>query len=641
MRRTLFSPYSNPIARREISAYEHGVPTWMRRCDTVGIVAVSLATCVYLIVRWLHNLQGVWTSSWIDISSPDLMAYLQITIFIIYGCVLVRCLIAGISVAHRYQKQRYRNAIILTNLTNRQILFGQWYAALYQVRGWMVALGLVRIAIIVINAAQNQFIIYSNGFDFAYHPAQLPVAFSFIIVLGLLEVWATTGVGILAATWVRPVWFAGIIAIVLRILPILIFTWFPVISMSYPIPIDWLVLRWQEYTWFAFVDGGTTAVLRLTLFTLRAYPNSFSGEIFARSTLAFLAASHMLLVYGIGVYILAHLKWRWAGALYGMENRRLLFLSKISVSRRRLENLLTICIALAICIAMCIVWRDGKHIISYPKSYTQVDYYLTFLHRMQVILAIAIATTTLRSIYAGVVAGSSLVWHRSQTAQSDRTLYDFMRLSLNLCGQLRGWFFGLSAIFMTGFALLILERWFNISAIISITQCDRNANIYCRFSSQSWLLSQWVFAMVFSIVVSGLVSLSSISIGVASANIFRHRLTAFCVSLVVRVIPVFFALLSSYVPPSDNDYQSLVYRWHYQPWRIFADTGISALLGFAEPDRGFGYTDSLTYIGFGLLAFTLVIYMLLGYIALSLIAVKVKYRRTHTITAKLVSDVHR
>lgn len=239
MRRTIFPPYTNPIARREISTYERGVPLWMRRCDTVGIVAVSLATCLYLIVRWLYErpnarigmtyqLRGAYTF--------NVMAYLQLTAGILYTCVLLRCIAAGVSAAHRYRAY-HRDDLVMTGLDDRQILFGQWYAALYQVRGWMVALGLVRIATTLVMAAEYQFNIYwnhvwmlttsgeldwhTNAFEFAYTPLQFPLAFAFVFLLGLFEIWGTIGVGILAGTWIRRGMYAAITAIVLRALPVL------------------------------------------------------------------------------------------------------------------------------------------------------------------------------------------------------------------------------------------------------------------------------------------------------------------------------------------------------------------------------------------------------------------------------------
>lgn len=625
MRRTLFPPYSNPIARREISAYERGMPLWMRRCDTVGIVAVALATCLYLIVRWLPHVGTGFSES-------NLIGRVQVTVFTLYGCVLVRCLIAGISVSHPYQK-RYRNAIVLTNLTHRHILFGQWYAALYQVRGWMMALGLLRMAIMVILTAEYKFWVHSNAFDFAQHPTQLPVAFSFIIVLGLLEVWATTGVGILAATWVRPLWFAGIIAIVLRILPIVIFTWFPIISGSGSF--DWLVLRWEEYTWFAFVDGGTSAILRLTL--LIPYVN-LEGYFFARSTLAFLAASHMLLVYGTGAFIFSSLRWRQLGTSSEQENYKPAF-SFIAISRLHFENSRIITVALGTCVMMFLAWRDGIHL--HPIRGSDFYYNPGFLQWLQVVLWVAIIVTTLRMIHAGIIRGRQFSRYSLETKNTSIIAAAFTHQGLNVFSKLRGWFFALGILLISAFALLIEEHMMNMSAAHIFTcNSSRMWLAQCFTPNEMWSLSQWVFGLAFAIILSFIIPFSSICIGMASGIVFRRPLVAFIAAVGIRAIPVLINMTTPDIQPLDRFLGLLITRWHHDTWMIFADTGISALVGIAEPGWHSNTQYGLMHIGFGLLAFTLVVYMLLGYIALSLIAVKVKYRRIRTITAQLASDVH-
>lgn len=648
MRRTLFSPYSNPIARREISAYQRGVPLWMRRCDTVGIVAVSLATCLYLIVRWLYERPNAWI--WMIYQQMgrytfDVMAYLQLTAGILYGCVLLRCIAAGINVAHRYRSY-HRDDLVLTGLDDRQILFGQWYSALYQVRGWMVALGLVRIAVMLVMAADYQFNIYwdhvasiarngelrwaANAFDYSYHPLQFPLILTFIIVLGLFEVWGAIGVGLLAGTWIRRGLYAAITAIMLRALPILIFTWFPTIWLS-DNPYDWLVLRWQEYTWFAFVDGGMGAVLRLT--PPAYWPYRTAGYFFARSTLAFLAAVHMLLIYGMGAYILSSLRWRhWGSASEWMDRKPLI--TPISANMRHSENVLVILAAAVVCVGMCLAWRDGPHIP--PALGANFRHNPGFLSVLQGVIGIAMGITSLRTIYAGVYAGQM----QTQITHRPVTMRDFLSYSKNLCGQLRGWILGLGIIIITGYGLLITENMINLGVGHYLT-CDFRGYVPfpCFSPTEKWSLSQWVLGFTFSIILSFIISFSSICIGVGSGIVFHRPLVALITAIGIRALPVLINMMTPDIQAPDHYTGLLIPRWNHDTVSVFADTGISALLGIGEPGWVSNTQYGLTHIGFGLLAFTLVIYMLLGYIALSLIAVRVKNRHSRTIAARLVSEV--
>lgn len=281
---------------------------------------------------------------------------------------------------------------------------------------------------------------------------------------------------------------------------------------------------------------------------------------------------------------------------------------------------------------MCLAWRDGVHVLPIPGF--EFRHNPAFLSGLQGIIGIVMGMTTLRTIYTGVRAG-----HRQNP--TILSIPDFLRLNIKVCGQLRGWMFGLGAVIITGYALLITEYALTLG-VGQYTTCVfyEIAPSTCFHPIQNWSLSQWVFGLGFAVILSVIIPLSSIGIGIGAGIVFQRPLIALTAGIGIRALPVLINLITPDFYTPDQFDGLLIPRWNHDTASIFADTGMSALLGIAEPGWHSQTQYGLTQIGFALLAFTLVIYMLLGYIVLSLIAVRVKYRRTRTLTAQFVSDVH-
>lgn len=613
----------NPIAVREFRLYKRAIPSWIRHGETIGIITLSLVLCAYVIIHWLLNRSAIpltYIYHWV---SMEVIELVQVITAISYGFALMRFTAAGVSVANRYQRST-RDDILITGISVNQVIWGQWYAAMYRVRGWMIALGLVRITAIVIMAVDFQFSLNWNhlyfnqpnivAYNYGFYPFQFPLAMCFCIVLTIVEVWATTGIGILTGSWLLNSGMAWVTASGLRALPIIIFSWFPTGKSPGP-SYDFLVLRWYEYTWFAFADGGTGAMLRLILPVY--FPYQGHRIFFERSLLAFLAAFHMLLFFGGLAYFVSHLQWRgWQRIFIGKianqtQNKNLLNRSA------KCESLVIITVALAFCMMLVFMWG------SIPRATPQfrdIFYYNpVFLSSLYSILCIAIGIATLRAIIAGVRQGN---FYKDKYYIKYISINKILRFGLTTCNQLRGWFLGLAVILMTGFGLLIAEH---LTTFYNAQLYDCALATYkfvCGSTYFGWQPTQWLFGLVMAIVLSGSILFSSVVIGIGARIIFCSPIFAFIAAASVRVGIILLGLLPPNAQIFDRINPILLMHWRQHPIIIFADTGISALFGMAEPFWHTGHASGLTNIAYGLLAFTLVMYMLLGYTFSSIVTIQ-------------------
>ena len=603
----------NPIALRERRAYERAVPLWARRLETVGVIAAALSVCLGLVLYWLHARARMPLHFIYQLMGFETSAVVQIAVGVVYGATLLRCTFAGVSVANHYQRDA-RDDLALTGLTTGQIVRGQWTAALYQVRGWLVALGLVRFMAVVLMLAEYQFNVYWNhlfdiassgavccnsqrAFDYGFAPAQLPLALIFAIVLGLLEVGATTGIGLLMGSRIRSSASAWAAAIGLRALPILIFTGFPLISgtSSY----DLLAVRWYEYTWFAFADGGTGALLRLTL-PMRL-PYSLNGWAVTRGLLAFLAAAHMLLIAGLGTHALMTRRWRRLREAVPIRKRP---------PRRPSSsgNVAIVGMALAICIWLPIAWSQRAG--GFPATVGSSFFYdPAFLGWLEDSLWIAIGVTTLAAILAGVRRGRAIRARGTAPA----ALPDLLREGAVVFRGLRGWWLGLGFLLMTAYGVLIAEHLVNFQTARLYDCAFSQYHNICGYTYFGWPFVQWVIGLGMIVALSGAIVLGSALWGLGAGIGFRSARWALIFAVAVRLIPVVLGLLPPDAQTPDSMDGILNPRWHQDPLLVLADSGVSVVFGMAEPYWHTGHVGGRTNVAYGLLAFTLLMYVQLGY----------------------------
>ncbi len=613
----LFTHSNNPIAIREIRAYERGTPSLVKFVDALGIVLISLLLCLGLFLIWTADRASFPVGFIYHFVRPDMQALIQLTVGIMFAGVILRCTAAGVAVVRHYHRQS-EEMTIPTSIAGHRLIVGAWWAALYQVRGWMVALGLIRITAAVVMAAEYQLNIYWSdlarltgvinyccgnlfSIDFTFHGFQFPLAFAFAIFFTLLEVWVSTGLGLVMGLHFKHSGIAWASAVLVRALPMFLFSGFPLISSSAG-AFDFVSLRWLEYTWFAFVDGGTTAVLRSSI------PLSIRGSLMklARIWLAFFAAFHMLMGYGVIAYLSARGYLMKSGVFLERFPRDV----KLENKKRRFyrETLGVILAALISSVGLLWIWVSGTRVT--PLLGITMNYNFVLLSGLRQFLLVVFSLTTVRSLIAGVQSG-----HDSRNFQL--SLQDLFRRTLSLCRKLRGWLWGLAFILMTVFALLIAEHLINLYIAKSYGCALAPYRSVCRYEHFGWQLSQWVFGFGMAILLSASIIFSSVLLGFGVGRITHIKAVGLCFAIALRIVPIAAGLM----PPNVEIYQdawndSVREYWTHDPLMVFADYGTSALSQMAEPYWHTGHVGGHTQIGLSLMYLMFDMWMFIAYASL-------------------------
>jgi hypothetical protein len=247
----------NPILWQELTHQERTSPRWMRLGKYFSIAAVI--AIVAFILATLTAPDGY----------PTTLIALY-SIWIIHAATAVRAIAAGANAISREHVGLTWDALALTGVSARRIFFGKWRAALFHVRGWMVVLGLIRLATLPIFplALVKTFAWYAcgrytyycdNEIEFSLVTWAVPLAVVMTVVLTLLEVLCCTALGLAASALTRRGTTAAISAILIRFTPVILFagmTRYEVGGFSW---------RWWRYMPFTIADGGTTPLMRLVL----------------------------------------------------------------------------------------------------------------------------------------------------------------------------------------------------------------------------------------------------------------------------------------------------------------------------------------------------------------------------------------
>jgi hypothetical protein len=593
----------------------------LQGAETWGVIIAALAICCGLVAYWTADRATMPLTRYYQFMRWKTSADLQIVAMCVYGGVLIRCLLAGIAAAHQ-RGHRQREDLILTGITAPRLILGIWRGALFQVRGWMVALGLVRITAALLMTADYQFNLYWSNLDsvarggdvwppaleFFHQPWQLPTTLIALIILGLVEVWATVGVGLLCGTCVRSPLNAWLLGLMIRGIPIGLFAFFPHIQ-NYNNAFDDLTVRWMEYTWFAFVDGGLTGAFRLIRPVL---PYWGSHQIVNRGLLAFLAAWHMLLLYLLAAYIGQWLAWRRAGAIAQPDDstRRQLPIQPTTWINRT-ETVAIHLIWAALCIVLPQTWitTERVYLSATDPMRLHQDYIVSFD-------ALVWAGTFLlvgRGIFAGV--------HYVHRYTPDGLgVADALRVTWRLCSRLRAYWFGLSVVSILVFALMAADQERSIYQSQVIGCLDTPHPMFCYLNRNFIYLSQWVFGMVSTIGIAGLTLFSSACLGLGVALQVRSTWAAVILACAFRALLLALALFVT-VPDQRPIYGAGRFyelASFQRPLLIMAGFDKRHLVDFATQTWNYGHEGSLTSIGHGILNTSLIGYMLLGYTVLGL-----------------------
>jgi hypothetical protein len=269
----------NPILRRELTHQHSIVPRWVWWIELPGIITVVLVAGMFLSQRLL--------------SLPDYSSYtpsfetsqtLLPLVWIIHSIAALRAIMAGAYVTNRDPTKQLWKDLAITGISKWQLIIGKWWAALYRVRGWTTALGIIQLMIVLILILEvdlNNYKTLQRLSHICKHPYSVqscfqeiggqmfyfPPTFSHIIwgiemalCLTILEMLCCTAIGMAAGLAIHNRRAASISGALLRFAPVGIFTFWP----HYVDANNFFFWRWREYTWFAFADGGSSAIIRLT-----------------------------------------------------------------------------------------------------------------------------------------------------------------------------------------------------------------------------------------------------------------------------------------------------------------------------------------------------------------------------------------
>ncbi len=290
----------NPILWQEVTHQERSVPRWMRRLGVTGVMLLASAL-----------LYTVMTLSKIDAPTREVAL---IIIWIIHSATAVRAIIAGANTISREHVGQTWDALVLTGVSGRLILLGKWRAALWRVRGWGLALGIVRLAMLplFVLALINRFV-YFGGYryatnynsynssyfytgDFTWIPEATILAVVMTVVLTILEVLCCTALGLASSAVVRRGSLATAIAITIRFVPVILFAAFTRYDIgaapSY---------RLLRYAPFALADGGTSPLYQLVLplmpWTQGRHVEALPGLFYATALIAALLIVALIVAF--------------------------------------------------------------------------------------------------------------------------------------------------------------------------------------------------------------------------------------------------------------------------------------------------------------------------------------------------------
>ncbi len=250
----------NPILWQEYTHQERSGARWLRWGHSFGILGIGSAV-VYVL----------FTLSHIDAPTRELALYV---IWMVHASTAIRATVAGANTISREHVGQTWDALVLTGVSARRILLGKWRAALWRVRGWALALGVVRLAMlpIFVLALVNRFVYfnigvygssYNSGYlsfaNFTLVPSAAVLSVVMTVVLTILDVLCCTALGLAASAVLRRGSLAGLAAILIRFAPVITFAAFTRHEIG---TFSW---RWWNFTVFALADGGTSPILRLVL----------------------------------------------------------------------------------------------------------------------------------------------------------------------------------------------------------------------------------------------------------------------------------------------------------------------------------------------------------------------------------------
>jgi hypothetical protein len=255
----------NPLVTRELRRQQQTTSTLRGFIESVGVVLIALGFSVAMFASVASEVNPYLTLRYLD--------RIELLAWAFHAVVVVRMLVAGALTVSPDTYLLISDDLMVTPIRNWQLLLGKWWATLHQVRGWLLALGIMHLGI-VFSTALGRFTrinwsmgcgggqpctvtIYGLSYPEMLTLAQLTFAVSAAIGLAILETLSCTALG-LATAIIGRAKFGLISAITLRFAPTVLFAYFPDFELG-----PSLHGRYRFYTWFNFADFGTGAIIQM------------------------------------------------------------------------------------------------------------------------------------------------------------------------------------------------------------------------------------------------------------------------------------------------------------------------------------------------------------------------------------------
>ncbi len=280
----------NPLAVRELYRQQRTTSFGRGFLESTGIVAVALCFSVAMLLCAVYGSTLGGRLGLVDFEDP-----IEFLAWTFHAITLLRLLAAGVFSASSITSSSGSDELMVTPLSNWQLLGGQWWAALHRIRGWMLALGIVQIGVVAsiafgllisVSWSSSNSVITIHGLEKPEWLTATRLLFIIGSAIGItvLETLCCTALGMVAAIVVCSR-FSLLCAVSLRFAPVLIFAYFPKIPLRIPFG------RSRLYTWFSFADAGTGALIQMT------HPINIYASSFDRGILGLCAVAIMLTLY--------------------------------------------------------------------------------------------------------------------------------------------------------------------------------------------------------------------------------------------------------------------------------------------------------------------------------------------------------
>ncbi len=285
----------NPIVWQELSHQERSASRFTRRWWLLGPLMVVLMISLTTL-----------TLTQVDYSTRELGIYM---IWFVQVAVVTRSLVGGANAISREHVSLTWDALVLTGVSARQILFGKWRAVLRRISPWMLMLGIIRLAMIPIffMALINYFAVLYIQYGYYYQDEPMVIAWVpwaavlaplMTVVLTVLEVLACTALGLAASAVLRRGYPAMLAAILIRFTPVVLSAAFTRYELGSESSSSYRVLRFAP---FAVADSGTAPLSRLSVpYTPMSYlthADALSGLFMATLVLVVLLVVSLLIAW--------------------------------------------------------------------------------------------------------------------------------------------------------------------------------------------------------------------------------------------------------------------------------------------------------------------------------------------------------